>query len=241
MSPWLSIIGLGEEGLDALCPRARNLVAAAEILIGGARHLALVPGRASGPEPERWTWERPLDRTVERLLAARGRRVVVLASGDPLVYGIGVRLARAVPAAEMTIIPAPSAFSLAAARLAWPLTEVECLTLHGRPIELLKAVVAPGVRLLLLSHDGTTPAAVARHLTALGYGDSRMVVLEHMGGPAEARHEGRARDWPHDRTADLNTIAVDCVAGPEAVARPSVPGLPDEAFRHDGQLTKREV
>src|SRR5581483_6722514 len=111
------------------------------------------------------------------------------------------------------------AFSLAAARLGWPLAEVECLTLHGRPVELLNAAVAPGVRLLLLSHDGTTPAGVARHLTALGYGDSRLVVLEHMGGPAEARREGLASAWPCARAADLNTIAVECVAGPQAVVR----------------------
>jgi precorrin-6Y C5,15-methyltransferase (decarboxylating) len=101
--------------------------------------------------------------------------------------------------------------------------------------------VAPGARLLLLSHDGTTPALVARRLVALGYGQSRMTVLEHMGGAAERRHDSVAAAWSAERTADLNTVAIACVAGPEATVLPCVPGLPDEAFRHDGQLTKREV
>jgi precorrin-6Y C5,15-methyltransferase (decarboxylating) len=236
---WLSIVGLGEDGLEGLSPVARGLVDRAEVLVGGTRHLAMVPENGA---VERMTWASPLRLTIEEILRRRGRRVVVLATGDPMWYGIGVTLARAVPPAEMLILPAASAFGLACARLGWPLAEVECLTLHGRPLALLNGVVAPGARLLLLSNDGTTPAEVARALTALGYGPSRLVALEHMGGAKERQVEATAESWAAERVADLNTLAVECVAaGPEAFVRPRVPGLPDEAFIHDGQLTKREI
>jgi precorrin-6Y C5,15-methyltransferase (decarboxylating) len=189
---------------------------------------------------ERLVWEAPLSRTVEKILARRGRKVAVLATGDPMWFGVGVTLARHVPMAEMTILPQVSAFSLAAARLGWPLAEVDCLTLHGRPLEILNGVAAPGARLLLLSHDGTTPALVAKRLVELGYGRSPVVVFEHMDGEKERRIDSRAADWRIALTADLNTIAVECVADANVPRRSRTPGLPDEAFRHDGQLTKRE-
>lgn len=236
MTPWLSIVGIGEAGLGSLEPRGRRLIDEAELLVGGDRHLAMVPAGAA----KRITWEVPLTRTVEEILRWRGRKVAVLATGDPMWFGIGVTLARHVPMTELTILPQISAFSLAAARLGWPLAEVDCLTLHGRPLELLNSAVAPGARLLLLSHDGTTPALVARRLTELGYGASRLQVLEHMEGAKETRIDGVAAQWKPERTADLNTIAVDCVADGKATRLARVPGLPDEAFRHDGQLTKRE-
>jgi len=237
MNRWLGIIGLGEDGLAGLAPAARHLIDKAELLVGGERHHALV----SNGGAERLTWQTPLKLTVDEILRRRGRPVVVLATGDPMWFGIGVTLARQVPSDELWIIPGASAFALACARLGWPLAEVECLTLHGRSLALLNAVVAPGARLLLLSADGTTPAAVARALTARGYGPSRLTVLEHMGGQKEDRIAGTAAEWSIERTRDLNTIAVECVAGPDAVVRARVPGLPDDAFRHDGQLTKREV
>ncbi|MFO1056777.1 MAG: precorrin-6y C5,15-methyltransferase (decarboxylating) subunit CbiE [Dongiaceae bacterium] len=237
MMPWLAVVGLGEDGLAGLSPAARDLIDRAELLVGGARHLALVPEGGA----ERRGWAMPLSRTVDEILAWRGRRVVVLASGDPMWFGVGVTLARRIPHGEILVLPGLSAFSLACARLGWPLAEIECLTLHGRPLALLDAALAPGARLLLLSEDGTTPAAVAGRLAALGYGRSRLTVLEHMGGPQERRVDGIAADWPAGAIADLNTIAVECVAGPDALRRPLAPGLPDDAFRHDGQLTKREL
>jgi precorrin-6Y C5,15-methyltransferase (decarboxylating) len=237
MSRWLTIIGLGEEGLDGLSPIARKHVEQAQTLIGGARHLAKVPNGTA----ERLTWASPLSRTVGEILQRRGRRVVVLATGDPLWFGIGVTLLRSVSIEETCILPGVSAFALAAARLGWPLAEVECLTLHGRSLALLNGFVAPNARLLLLSSDGTTPAAVAKALTALGYGPSRLTVLENMGGSDEHCVAGSAADWSIGETLPLNTIAVECIAGDGAVVRARVPGLPDDAYRHDGQLTKREV
>jgi precorrin-6Y C5,15-methyltransferase (decarboxylating) len=237
MSAWLSIVGIGEDGLAGLSSVARALVDGAEVLVGGERHLAMVPvdGR------ERRTWGSPLSALVEEIVGRQGQRVCVLATGDPMAYGIGVTLARHIPPSEMTIIPAPSAFSLAAARLGWSLAETECLTLHGRPLEMLHSFVQPGARLLLLSDDGTTPGRVAALLRARGYGDGPMSVLAHMGGPRETVTEGLARDWSDKTSPDFNTIAVECVASPDAPLLPRMAGLPDEAFQNDGQLTKREV
>jgi precorrin-6Y C5,15-methyltransferase (decarboxylating) len=156
-------------------------------------------------------------------------------------FGIGVTLARRVPAEELAVHPHISAFSLAAARMHWPLAEVECLTIHGRPLELLAGVAAPDRRLFLLSHDGTSPAEIARLLTELGYGASEVTVLEHMGGEKERIYSGRAAAWNFPRAADLNTIAILCRAGDHARILSLTPGLPDDAFAHDGQMTKREI
>jgi precorrin-6Y C5,15-methyltransferase (decarboxylating) len=237
MTPWLSIIGLGEEGLAGLTPPARVLFENAEVLFGGKRVLALVPedGR------ERVSWPSPLSAVMDDIQRRRGQRVCVLATGDPLHYGVGVTLAKEIPCEEMTVIPAPSAFSLACARLGWSRGEVETLTLHGRPLELIQPAIQPEARLLLLSGDASTPGRVAEALRARGFEDSRITVLEHMGGPKERSISATAARWRANDIAGFNTVAVECRAGPEARVLPRTPGLPDEAFRHDGQLTKREV
>ena len=238
MTPWLAIVGIGEDGLDGVAPAGRRLIERAEVLVGGARHLAMVP---DDHPAERLGWESPLENTVAAILERRGNRVCVLATGDPMWYGIGVILAREVPAGERVIVPAPSAFSLACARLGWPLAETETLTLHGRPLDLLRGHLAPGARLLLLANDGDTPARVAGLLAEAGYGESPMTVLEHLGGAKERRIEATAGSWNETGVADLNTIAVECRAGAGARVLPRTPGLPDGAFENDGQLTKREV
>jgi precorrin-6Y C5,15-methyltransferase (decarboxylating) len=237
VTPWLSVIGIGYDGLDGLSPAARALIDNAELLVGGERHLAMVPGGKC----ERTTWASPLSGTIDAIKRRRGRPVVVLATGDPLWFGIGVTLARHIPVSEMNIFPGRSAFSLACSRLGWPVAETECLTLHGRPLSVMTSFVSPGVRLLLLSENGQTPGVVAALLRELGYGESAMIVLERMGHHEERRFDGSAAEWTEDQINDLNTIAVECVAGPNAIIRARVPGLPDEAFHHDGQLTKREV
>jgi precorrin-6Y C5,15-methyltransferase (decarboxylating) len=236
-APWLTVIGIGEDGLDGLPPVHRATIAAAEMIVGGERHLAML----GQTHAETQSWASPLSRTVDEILKRRGRPVVVLATGDPMHFGIGVTLAKKVGPDEIAIHPHLSAFSLAAARLAWALAEVECMTFHGRPIELLTAAVAPRKKLMILSHDSTTPALVAARLTALGYGPSRFVVLEHMGGARERMRDSTAATWSADDVADLNTIAIDCIAAPRAQVLHRGFGLPDDAFRHDGQLTKREI
>ena len=235
---WLRIVGIGEDGWEGLSPAARALVEGAELLAGGERHLSLVPERRG---QERLSWPSPLSDAYPQLLARRGRPVCVLASGDPSWYGIGATLSRIVPADQTLVLPASSAFSLAAARLGWPLQEVSCLSVHGRPLELVIPHLQPGARLLLLSWDGSTPAKLAVLLRRRGFGPSRLTVLEAMGGPRERRLTATADDWTEENTADLNTLAVECAALPGARILPRAPGLPDEWFEHDGQITKREL
>ena len=237
MSGWLTVIGLGEDGPDALAPAARALIDRAEVLIGGERHLALIPDGTA----RRLTWRRPLSETMDDIRAASGQRVVVLATGDPFCFGIGTTLRRAFPDEEIVTIPAPSAFSLARARLGWSADETVGVTLHGRPLETIRAYLAPGQRLLVLSHDGATPAQVAAQLTAVGYGASTLTVFAHMGGPDEACVTERAERWGEAQVPDLNTIAVECRAEGKLKRFRGAPGLPDRAFENDGQLTKREI
>lgn len=237
MSAWLAVIGLGEDGWTGLSGAARGLIEAAELVVGGARHLALVPSFAG----ERLAWKSPLADTLPEIERRRGRRVAVLASGDPLCYGVGALLARHFERDEMLVLPSPSAFSLAAARLLWPLEACRCLSLHGRALDKLRLHLAPGARLLVLSEDGTTPAKVARLLHHEGWGESVMSVFEHLGGARERRCDGLAAAWPEERVADLNLLALDCRPGPGAMPLSRRAGLPDDAFRHDGQLTKRAI
>ena len=237
MGPWLSIVGIGEDGLDGLSAAALALVARAELLVGGERHLAMIPedGR------RRIVWPKPLRAAFDDIAACKPRPVCILATGDPLCFGVGRMLLQRFPVAEVAVLPAPSAFSLACARLGWSLPDVETLTVHGRPVAALQPFVQPGARLLILSAGAESPAAVASLLRARGYGRSEITVLEHLGGPEESLRRATADDWKEDSVAELNTIAVDCRAAPGTPLRPRSPGLPDEAFRHDGQLTKREV
>jgi len=236
MTPWLSIVGIGEEGLNGLQPSVRALIDTAEVIVGGERHLAMIPNGSA----ERLTWDSPLSATVDAIAARRGKRVAVLATGDPMFYGIGVTLAGRFDRGELVIVPNVGAIAHVCARLGWPEAEVEAVTLHGRPLELLNYHMLPGARLAILSESGETPAQVAAMLDKAGFGPSTMTVFEHLGGTAEQRSDSLAKDWKA-KTADLNTIAVECRAEPGATVHARVPGLPDSAFENDGQLTKREV
>ncbi|MBV9384936.1 MAG: precorrin-6y C5,15-methyltransferase (decarboxylating) subunit CbiE [Chroococcidiopsidaceae cyanobacterium CP_BM_ER_R8_30] len=250
MRKWLSVVGIGEDGLEGVSPVGRSLLAQATVIVGGERHLAML---STDDTREQLLWTSPISDSVEQIIQRRGQTVCVLASGDPMCYGIGVTLIRHIPVAEMTIVPAPSAFSLACARLGWSLTEIETLSLCGRDLALLSAVLYPGARILILSADKTTPVTVAQLLTQQGYGESQIAVLERMGGTHERIIEGIASTWTMtNELADLNTIAVTCRFGEWGIGNrawtssptpyaPHTPGLPDTAYHHDGQLTKREV
>ena len=237
MTPWITVVGVGDNGLEGITPAARRLVESAELLVGGERHQAMVPTARA----ERLTWAGGLETAMDAIERWRGRRVVVLATGDPMCFGAGANLRRRFAAEEMQVMPVPGAFSLAAARMLWSLPDCDALTVHGRPLETLHAAVQPGARLLVLSRDGETPAQVAYLLTNRGFGPSRITVLEHLGGPAERRVDGSAETWDRPHCADLNTLAIECLPGPDAQLFPPVPGLPDEAFEHDGKITKREA
>jgi precorrin-6B C5,15-methyltransferase / cobalt-precorrin-6B C5,C15-methyltransferase len=238
VSAWLSIVGIGEDGMAGLSPAARTLVETAEVLVGARRHLDRVPDATSGQE--RIVWTSPLAETTERVLAMRARRVCVLATGDPMHYGIGATVAGWLTPEEVTVVPHASSFALAAARMLWPLDRVTLLSVHGRPIERVVPHIAPETRLLILAHDGGTPKAIAAILGDRGFGESRMTALAHMGGDRESRTAARAAEWSAE-VPDLHVLAVECIAGPEARWHPRIAGLPDDAFEHDGKLTKREV
>ncbi len=238
MAPkWLSLVGIGEDGLTGLSPVARSLLYSADVLVGGDRHLSFIPPDSR----ERLTWASPIQNSIDEILKRKGQNVCVLASGDPLCFGIGVTLLRHIPIAEMTIIPALSTFSLACARLGWSATELETLSLCSRPPALLNAYLYPNAKLLILSEGRHTPKTVAELLTQRGFGASPMTVLERLGGAYERLISGIAENWTEIDLADLNAIAIHCI--PNLNLRPlsRIPGLPDDAYRHDGQLTKREV
>jgi precorrin-6Y C5,15-methyltransferase (decarboxylating) len=236
MSPWLTVVGIGEDGFKGLGRNARHALLRASRIIGGQRQLDLLPVCIRG---ERQRWPSPF--SLEPLLARRGEPVCVLASGDPMFFGVGASLARQVPADEMQILPAPSSCSLAVARMGWPLQEVVTLSVVARPLAALNAQLFSGVRLLVLSNDGQSPAAIAALLRERGFGPSRLTVLEHLGGAAERRIEGVANDWNDPQVADLNLIAIECIAEPNTPRLSRLAGMPDSAFKHDGQLTKRDV
>ena len=234
---WLTVLGIGEEGLDSLTPVARTLLDQATVLVGGERHLTML----GEDDREQLIWGTPFSSMVEKVLARRGEQICILASGDPMCFGVGATFAKRLSPEEMYVVPGISSYSLACARLGWALMDVDLFTLHGRPLSLLHSHVQPGARLLVLSENGKTPGEVADLLTDRGFGDSKITVLEHMGGEKERVVDGVAHCWPHPAGADLNTIAVECIPTHRADVVPRVSGLPDDAFVHDGQLTKRIV
>jgi precorrin-6Y C5,15-methyltransferase (decarboxylating) len=236
MMPWLTVVGIGEDGYKGLGKNARHALLRADQVFGGSRQLALLP-RCIGAERRAW----PSPFSLDPVLAQRGAEVCVLASGDPMLFGVGASLSRVVAAGEMHVIPAPSSCSLAAARLGWALQDVSIVSVVARPLAALNAHVHHGVRVLVLSNDGSSPAAIASLLRERGFGPSRMTVFEHLGGEAERCVEGMAGDWSNPEIAALNLVAIDCRADATATRLTTLAGLPDDAFEHDGQLTKRDV
>jgi precorrin-6Y C5,15-methyltransferase (decarboxylating) len=236
MNRWLSLIGMGEDGFDGLSAAARTLITNADIVIGSRRLLNLLPPLKAAFHD----WPSPFDPMIDRIKGWKGKRIVILATGDPMNYGVGALLAPQF-GGELAILPNPSAFSLAAARLGWSLPEVETISLHGRDTALLEPALAPGAKVLALADGDGTVRAVADRLVRRSYGNSKVTVLEHMGGREERNVSFRANEIGTERFSDLCTIAIECTAQAGAGLLARVPGLPDEAFVHDGQLTKRDV
>ena len=237
MSKWLTIVGMGEDGFEGLSALARQRLAAAEVIVGSQRLLASLPSH----QAEVHEWPQPFSAVVDRITPLRGRRTVILATGDPLNYGVARKLLTFIPFAETEIIPHLSAFSLAAARMGWSLPDCDTLTLHGRDAANIEPSIQPGVRLLVLTEDETTIAEAARRLRARGFAKSIMTVLENMGGERQRITAFTADAVPATSFSPLNTLAIDCIAEPAAKILPRLAGLPDDAYLHDGQLTKREV
>lgn len=235
-TPWLHIVGIGEDGMAGLAPAARAVVEAAEVIVGGERHLRL----AGNQTAERLAWPSPFDAMIGAIRGLKGRRAVVLVTGDPLWFSVGARIIRAIPANEVCFHPYLSAFQLASARMGWSMADLETLTVHGRPPEQMIAFVQPGQRLLILTTGSATPARIAHFLSERGFGQSRMSVLAAMGGPDEARFDGLAESWSAE-VPEFNTLAVECIAGPQAQITSRLPGLPDALYRGDGNMTKAET
>jgi precorrin-6Y C5,15-methyltransferase (decarboxylating) len=235
---WLSIVGIGEDGVEGLAPVARGLIADAEVVFGGKRHLALAGSLIRGTM---WPWPSPFDEAVSKVVERRGRPVCVLASGDPFFYGVGSTLARHIDPNEMLVLPGPSSFSLAAARLGWSLPETTLLSLHGRPLDLVRPHLHPGARIIALTPDGEGPQAVASLLNENGFGASKLTVLEALGGPREKIRSVRAADFSFTDVDALNVVALELEATAGARVIPRTSGLADALFEHDGQITKREI
>ena len=229
-------MGIGEDGVDGLSPVARQLIHSAQIVFGGKRHLRLAAPLLSGV-PHAW----PSPFTPDAVLKHRKVPVCVLASGDPFMFGVGSVLARHVRSDEMMVLPAPSAFSLAAARLGWPLPETTLLSLHARTLDLIRPHLHPRARLLALTSDGEAPGAIAALVSQLGFGASRLIVLEALGGRCEMIRETTAEGFDLGAVDPLNTVALELRASPGARVLARAAGLSDSLFEHDGQLTKREI
>lgn len=236
-APWLTIIGIGEDGRAGLSPAALAALDRAEFVIGGARHLALAAPVAA----ETQNWPSPFAEGYAIILARQGRPTCVLATGDPFHFGVGAELARLIPMDEIVCFPQASAFSLAAARVGWSLPDCDCVSLHGRALERIIPLLQPGARLLALSWDGSTPGKLAELLRGRGMGASTITVLEAMGGARERIRHATADDFSIIEIDPLNTIAIEVTAARDARVVTLAPGLPDSWFENDGQLTKAEI
>jgi len=229
--PWLTIIGIGEDGLAGLSEASRKALQAAETVFGGERHLALADVGSRGR-----AWPVPFDASV--VLKCCGRPTVVLASGDPFWHGAGAGLAEKLGGDEWIAHPAPSTFSLAAARLGWRLEATACLGLHAAPFERLVPHLAPGARIICLMRDAKAADDLAKWLTERGWGASLVWTLAALGGPREYIDQHRADLFAEEVAGNLLAVAVQAWGG-QGIPRSS--GLSDDLFVHDGQITKRPV
>lgn len=233
--PWLTVIGLGEDGLDGLSPASRQVLDAAEVIMAPPRHLSLVP---EGHQ-ERIAWPVPYADGFAKLLDLRGRIVVVLASGDPFWFGAGSVIARNIAPGEWTAIPGPSTFALAAAELAWPLEQTLTMGLHAAPLTRMRPHLAPGLRAIVLLRDGDAVLALADWLTALGFGESKVMVMEALGGPSQRLRHAKACDLDFDDILHPVCVGLDLKGCGQSI--PKASGKPDAIFETDGQITKRPV
>ena len=242
----ITVIGIGEDGYDGLSPMARSTLENAQIIFGGTRHIAMLPGTNTATQNK---WITPFEANLPMIEDCLEQNPVVLASGDPMYFGVGNTLIKYFGPEPIYAIPAPSSISIAASRLGWALSECDVITLHGRAPEGIRSHLRPHGKLIALSADGTTPALVAVMLCEAGFDQSRMTVCERLGGSEERITTQTAQTWQSTATSmpdvkpvdPLNLIMIDLQAGPKARPLPKGPGLPDDAFIHDGMITKSEI
>jgi precorrin-6B C5,15-methyltransferase / cobalt-precorrin-6B C5,C15-methyltransferase len=237
MKPWLTIVGIGEDGWDGVSAKGHHAIQTAEHIIGSKRTLAMLPAITA----KQHEWPQPFSKVLEQLKPLADRPTTILASGDPMNFGTARKILEFIPKSDVTIIPNLSAFTLAAANMGWSLPDCDCFTIHGRPAANLEAFIQPDARLLVLTEDETSIAEACRRLIARGFERSEVTVLENLGGPQERVTTFAANNTPAINWSPLNTLAIHCRAGPSAKIWSRVPGLPDDVFQHDGKITKREV
>lgn len=234
-APWLTIVGLGEDGPEGLSPASLSALAEAEVIIGPPRHLSLLPKTGA----ERIEWPVPFVEGIARLTALKPRRTVALASGNPFWFGAGTSITRHLKPDEWRAFPGASTFALAAARLGWPLESTGCFGLHAAPLTRLRPVLAPGTRLIVLLRDAAAVGALAAYLVDAGFGASPFTVMQSLGGPRERLTTGKANALPDRSFAHPVCVAIE-LAGQGAVL-PLASGRPDDWFENDGQITRRPV
>ncbi len=237
MTKWLTIVGIGEDGYEGLSTTARSAITTAATIIGSKRTLSFLPPISSRLKE----WPQPFSAVVDELRQYRGQPTVMLATGDPMNYGAARKILQFVPIEEVTVLPHLSAFSMAAARLGWSLPDCDTFTIHGRPAANLESYIQPNAKLIILTQDETSISECARRLCARGFESSTLHVMENLGGPRELTTTFKADAVPHRDWSPLNTLAIHCIASPNAKIWSRVAGLPDDAFEHDGQITKREI
>ncbi len=242
--PTVTVVGIGVDGWAGLCSASREAVLSAGVVVGFPRQLALLPQAVPA---RRVVWPTPLRPAVAAVIAEHeAQGLCVLASGDPMWHGIGRTLAQEIGADRLHVLTHPSSVQLACAQLGWAVERTQVVSLVAAPVQQLGLHCHEGARLLVLSRDATTPAAVADLLRQQGYGPSTMAVLSSLGvpragEPAPAPLHGTAQGWDAVVSDPLNVIAVQCRSDGSARHVGLVPGLPDDLFDHDGQITKREV
>ncbi len=237
MKKWLTIVGMGEDGFEGLSGSAQLALADAKHVVGSKRLLGFLPES----QAMRHEWPQPFSAVVQQIMPLRGETTVILATGDPMNFGAARKILEFIALDEVSIIPHLSAFSLVAARMGWSLPDCDCFTIHGRPAANFEMYIQPDARLIVLTQDCTSIAECVRRLMARGFERSKVIVLENVGGAREAITMFAASELPARQWSDLNTLAIHCVASADAKVLSRVGGLPDDAFEHDGQITKREV
>jgi precorrin-6Y C5,15-methyltransferase (decarboxylating) len=237
IGPPLVVVGIGADGWAGLGEAAREALRAAEVIVGSERQLALLEDTGA----RRRAWPSPIDPLVDELVAGPAEATAVLASGDPMLFGIGATLARRLGPERLRVHPHPSAFALACARLGWPEADVELVSAVGRAAEVVARLLQPGRRLVAYVAGADGAARVAAVARERGFGEARLVVLEQLGNDAEQLHDTTPAAWGERAADPLHAVALDCGPAPDAPLLPLTPGLPDDAFESDGQLTKRGV
>jgi precorrin-6B C5,15-methyltransferase / cobalt-precorrin-6B C5,C15-methyltransferase len=233
----ITIVGIGADGWPGLTEKARAAILCADEVIGSDRQLASLPRAA----PPRRAWPSPITPLIDELVTREVGAICVLASGDPMLHGIGATLARRLPRGRLTVISHASALALACARMGWPEAEVELISAVGRPPDVVARMLQPGRHLVVYSTGENAPAETARVLCDRGYGPSAFVVMEQLGADSESVIESTADTFGDHAVDPLHAIAITCARAATTTLLPVVPGLPDQAYAHDGALTKRHV